>query len=97
MFRQLATDARGTRYQPKTLQPDATRFAFDWLLNKLLNFVSRTVSTITPVLVLTFVNADAPTYILLSAIATGFVHWSPSLAIMERLNLASCNFRLKLG
>ena len=39
---------------------------------KLLNSVFRTVSTVTPVLVLTFVNTDAPTYRLSSAIATGF-------------------------
>ena len=60
VFRQLATDARGTRYQPETLQPDAMRL-IGCLLYKLLNSVFRMVSTVTPVLDLTFVNADAPT------------------------------------
>ena len=71
MFRQLATDARGTRYQPKTLQPDAMRL-ISCCTSCLFLYSFRTASMVTPVLVVMSIHVDAPNYILPSAIATGF-------------------------
>ena len=90
MFRQLATDALGTLTNFKHCEPDAMRLL--GCCTSCLLLYSGHVSMVMPVVVVvTPVHADAPTYILLSAIATGLVPREASLVILERFNLVSCS------